>query len=56
MILCSYFTISSFSVSNINKEAADLALQMCFLMVTIILKVLRLISLFFFFFLDGVLF
>lgn len=48
-MMCTYFTLSSFRLSKINKEAADLALQMCFLMVTIILEELRLIFFIFFF-------
>lgn len=40
--MCTYFTLSSFRPDKINKEAADLALQKCFLIVKIILEELRL--------------
>lgn len=45
--MCTYFTLSFFRPHKINKEAADLALQKCFLIVKIILEELRLFIFFF---------
>lgn len=48
LIICTYFTLSSFRTSEVNKEA-ELALQICLLLVAIILEELRLIFFFFLF-------